>query len=235
MRALALALPLALAACSSEPSPEPAPRPTPTVAAPRTLIAADLDLATLGAKVEGPQGTDPEFKVMAGGEEIAIVRSFVACPKGTTACVPADLPDGTVLTYVHTIVPTAVEPSGGPSPEPTGTDTAVPAEVPPSLFRMTRPAPGFRGGVGYTRSEAEAALGAPDPITVTLDDGQLIWRVTAGSGWKPGAPITLWWQTTAPPAGPQEAFQLELAGDTAMARGPFPAAEDKAVERAATR
>lgn len=237
MRALTLALPVALAACSSERAPEPAPTPTPTptVAAPRTLIAADLDLATLGAKIEGPQGTDPEVAVMAGGKEIARIVSFVACPGGMKTCVPATLPEGTVLTYVHTIVPASVEPAGTPSPRPTGTDTALPAEVPPSLFRMTRAAPGFRGGVGYSRGEAQVALGAPDPITVTVDDGQLIWRVTAGPGWKPGAPVTVWWQTTAPPAGPQEAFQLELASDTAKVRAPFPAAEDKAVERGATR
>lgn len=232
MRLAVLALAAVLAGCSQA-VPEPQPTPTATVAAPRTLVAADFDPATLGAKIEGPKGTDPEFAVIAGGKEIAIVKSFVACPKDMTTCVPAELPEGTVLTYVHTIVPAAAEPAEAPSPEPTGTDTAAPVEVPPSLFRMTRPAPGFKGGVGYSRAEAEAALGAPDPITVTVDEGQLIWRVTGGSGWKPGAPVTVWWQTTAPPA-PQEAYQLEVSGSTAKAKAPFPAAE-KAVERDAAR
>ncbi len=221
-RAAALFALALLVACAAEKAPEPAPTPTVTVAAPRTLVAADLDPATLGAKIAGPKGTDPEFAITAGGKEIARIASYVACPRGMTACVPAELPAGTVLTYVHTITPASAVPAT-PSAEPT--DSATPATVPPAVFRMTRPAPGFNGGLGYDRAEAEAALGAPDPITVTLDQGQLIWRVTAGTGWEPGAPVTVWWQTVAPPAGPQDAFQLELMGRTATAKGPFPAAE----------
>ena len=221
---------LLVAACSSEPAPEPAPTPTATVAAPRTLVAADLDPATLGAKIVGPKGTDPEFAIMTGGKEIARIVSFVACPKAMTSCDPAGLPEGTVLTYVHTIIPApAAEPSAAPTPESTTTATATPSPTPSqlasSLFRMTRPAPGFKGALGYSRAEAEAALGDADPITVTVDEGQLIWRVTGGTGWKPGAPVTVWWQTTAPPAGPQDAFQLELLGTPATVKGPFPAAE----------
>lgn len=222
-----------LAACSAEKTPEPTPTPTVTVAAPRTLVAADLDSASLGAKIAGPSGTDPAFAVMAGGEEIARVVSYVACPKGMTVCVPGELAEGTVLTYVHTITPAAAKDLPTPVP-PAETASPTPVEVPPALFRMTRAAPGFQGGVGYARAEAVTALGATDAITVTLDQGQLIWRVTGGSGWKPGLPITVWWQTTAPPVRPRDAFQLELMGQTAKVRGPFPAA-DKPVEDAPQR
>ena len=46
-----------LASCGQS-EPEPAPSPTPTVATPRTLVGANLDLSTLGARIEGPQGED---------------------------------------------------------------------------------------------------------------------------------------------------------------------------------
>lgn len=222
------ALTLTLAACAAEPAPEPTP--TATIAAPRTLVAADFDPAALGAKIVGPKGPTPEFAIMAGGEEIARIKSFVACPKAMTACVPAELPEETVLTFVHTITPAAATASLTPK----ATASSAPVEMPPLVFRMTRPAPGFNGAVGFALAEAEAALGAPNAIAITIDQGQLIWRVTGGTGWKPGAPVTVWWQTTEPPAGPQDAFELELGGETATARGPFPAA-DKAVERTPAR
>ena len=111
----AAALALALTACAAEPAPEPAP--TATIAAPRTLVAADFDAAALGAKIVGPRGPTPEFAIMAGGQEIARIKSYVACPKAMTACVPADLPEGTVLTFVHTITP-AEAPLVAASPAP---------------------------------------------------------------------------------------------------------------------
>lgn len=229
MRVAGIAAIALVAGCSAERAPEPSASPTVRVAAPRTLVPADFDPAIIGPKIEGPQGTDPEFAVMAGGKEIARVVSYVACPKAMTSCVPGELPEGTVLTYVHTITP-AAEAEATLSPTATSSETAgaTPIEVPPSLFRMTSPAPGFKGGVGFAFAEAEAALGAKDPVTATLDSGQLIWRVTDGSGWKPGAPVTVWWQTTAPPAGPQAVFRLELNGQTATVKAPFPAAEKTA-------
>jgi hypothetical protein len=233
---------LLAAGCSQEPDPAPAPRATPTVAAPRTLVAADLPQA-LGAKIAGPQGPDPEFAVIADGQVVAKIVSHVACPPTRTAdgdplpsaetpaCDPALAPEGTVYTYVHTITPTAAEPpEATPAPADAEGEAAAPTDVSPPLFRMTRAAPGFKGAVGYDLKQAEAALGARDPITVTLDNGRLVWRVTRGAGWKPGAPVTVWWQTTAPPDGPQQAFRLELDGMSHRVRAPFPAA-DKAVER----
>tara|TARA_R100000365_G_C2729170_1_gene59751 strand:+ start:864 stop:1109 length:246 start_codon:yes stop_codon:yes gene_type:complete len=65
-----------LAACGSS-EPEPAPTPTPTVAAPRTLVGADLDLSTLGAKIVGPQGPEVRTVLSAGNREI-----------GRLVCVP---------------------------------------------------------------------------------------------------------------------------------------------------
>ena len=196
--------------------------PPSTVAAPRTLVAADFDPATLGAMIVGPQGPEPEAAIMADGREIARIKSFVACPEGVTECVPADMPEGTVYTYVHEVtLADDLEPQVIETPEAGG---AV-MEVPASLFRMTQAAQGFNRSVGYSRAQAEAALGAGDAIQVSSDSVQIIWRVTAGSGWKPGMPVTFWWQSTTPPEGPAGAYSLEVNGMTASAKGPFPAAE----------
>ena len=231
-----LALPALVltAACSSQPAPEPSPTPTATVAAPRTLIAADFDPAKLGAHVAGMDVTDAAI-----GEEnapLARLTAFVTCAKDVAACDPAKMPEGTVYTYVLTVTPAAapaVEPAETPSATPGATATATPAEVTPveapaELIRMTRGAPGFEGAVGFSRKQAAAALGADDALAVTLDQGQIIWRVTGGSGWKPGMPITLWWQSTRAPAKPALAYRLEYRGERAEATAPFPA-EDKAV------
>ena len=225
MKKLLLIAPLALAACGEEPAPEPAPSAEPTVAAPRTLVAADFDAAMLGAKIDGPQGPEPEAAIMAEGREIARIKSFVACPEGTAECVPDEMPADTVYTYVHEItLADDVEPDDLETPV---VDGAV-DQTSGALFRMTREATGFNRSVGYSREQAETALGEPDAITVTADEGQIIWRVTGGTGWKPGERITVWWQSTAPPAGPADAYSLEVRGMTATAKGPFPGAENPA-------
>ncbi|GMM94276.1 hypothetical protein [Qipengyuania sp. MTN3-11] len=213
---------LLLAACGEEPSPEPTPSAEPTVAAPRTLIAADFDPAMLGAKIEGPEGPEVEAAIMAEGREIGRIRSFVACPEGTAECVPGELPADTVYTYVHEV--TLAEDLDPVTAEARETEGAL-AETSGALFRMTRPATGFNRSVGYSRAQAETALGLADAITVTSDADQIIWRVTGGSGWKRGTAITFWWQSVLPPEGPAEAYQLEVRGMSAPARGPFPPAE----------
>ena len=91
-----------LAACGSS-EPEPAPTPTPTVAAPRTLVGADLDLSTLGAKIVGPQGPEVRTVLSAGNREIGRLVSYVACPADTAECKPGEMPEGTVYTYVRTV------------------------------------------------------------------------------------------------------------------------------------
>jgi hypothetical protein len=210
------------AGCSAEPAPEAAPSPTPTLAAPRTLVAADFDPAMLGAHVAGMKPTNVEV-----GDGVARVTAFVACPKGMTACDPASLPDGTVLTYVLTITPGAHEqprpvPSAVASPG-AGESPLAPVEAPAELVGMTRAAPGFEGAVGFSRAEAAAALGAEDALTVMLDENRLIWRVTQGSGWRAGQPITLWWQSTRAPGKPVAAYRIEYAGKHAEVTAPFPA------------
>lgn len=232
MRFAALLALMPLAACSAEREPAPASSPSATVAVPRTLVAADFDPATLGATVADMALTDP-----AAGKGLARVTAIVACPKAMTACDPAAAPKGTVFTYLLTVTPQAQTPPHHPAPElsPSGSETPVaPIEAPAELVRMTRPALGFNGAVGYSHAEAAAALGREDALTITLDQNQLIWRVTEGSGWAAGRPITLWWQSTLPPAKPAVSYRLEYAGKIADIRGPFPAA-DKPVERQKTR
>lgn len=225
MRA-AVALPLlfALAACGKS-DPEPLPTPTATVAAPRSLVAADLDMATLGARIVGPQGPEVKTVLSAGNREIGTMVSFVACPAGTAECIPGKMPQGTLYTYVHQVTLADAAPEAASEPEP-GPEVI---EAAPTLFRTTTKAHGFTGALGYAKGEAEAALGLPDAVATTLDNGSLIWRVTEGEGWKPGTTITFWWQSTLPPAGPADNYLLEVEGNQAKARGPFPA-EDKPVE-----
>lgn len=217
-RLIVFALPAILAACGDR-EPEPKPTPTPTVAAPRTLVGADLDLSTLGAKIVGPQGTEVETVLSAGNREIGKMVSYVACPEGTAKCVPGDMPEDTVYTYVHTI--SLAEANEDIEPQPTEGPEVV--EAPPTLFRTTEKAHGFNASVGYSSAEAEDALGDPDAISIISDNGQLIWRVVKGEGWKSGTTMTFWWQSTEPPAGPADAYLLEIDGNQAKAKGPFPA------------
>ncbi len=217
----------ALAACGTQEA-EPTPTSTPTVAAPRTLVGADLDLSTLGARIVGPQGSEVETVLSAGNREIGRLVSYVACPEGVTECEPGKLPEGTVYTYVHRVTLVDAEETAGasqPSEGPEATETA------PTLFRTTRKVAGFNRAVGYRTAEAETALGDPDAISISLDNGSLIWRVSRGSGWEPGSTMTFWWQSTLPPQGPAEAYLLEVDGNQASATGPFPP-EDKPVEGA---
>jgi hypothetical protein len=210
---------LVLLACGESPEADPVavPTPTATVAAPRTLLAANYDEAMLGAKIEGPQGPEVESVLTAQGRAIGRVVSFVACPRDTTGCDPAAMPEGTVYTYVHRVT---VDEDVADLQE---TDPAV--EAPATIFRSTRRATGFNGSIGYSREQAQAALGDADAIGVTSDQGELIWRVTSGEGWKPGATITFWWQSTLPPEGPAEAWQFETRSMSANASAPFPPAD----------
>ena len=222
---LLLALPLALAACGSKSEREPAPSPTPTDAQPRTLIAADLDLATLGARIEGPQGNSFSTILSAGNTELGRMVSFVACPAGTGECRPAAMPQGTIYTYVHQVTLDDVDADVGAAPAGDGPEVV---ESAPTLFRTMKPADGFNAAVGYSSTEAQAALGNADAISITSENGQLVWRATEGK-WKPGSTITFWWQSTLPPAPPTDSYLLEIDGNQAIARGPFPA-QQKAVD-----
>lgn len=217
----------ALAACGDS-APEPAPTPTPTVAQPRSLAAANLDLSTLGAKIVGPQGPEVETVLSAGNREIGRMVSFVACPQDITECVPGSLPDGTIYTYVHRIT-MADQPVLDAEPEQ-GPEVV---ENPPTLFRTTEKAHGFNGAIGYSMAEALAALGSEDAISITSDDSRLIWRVVQGEGFAPGSTLTFWWQSTLPPAGPADAYLLEVDGSQAIAQGPFPPEDNAAAAASA--
>ena len=222
----ALGCVLLLAGCGREEAPAPAPTPTATMATERTLVATDFDAATLGAKIEGPEGPEVTSEAVANGKTIGTVVSYVACPADTATCDPEAMPEKTRYTYVHRVtLAEGPEAAASPSPTPAAEDRPAVVEIGPTLFRMTRPAPGFNLAVGYSRSEAEAALGDPEAIKVTLDRDQLVWRVASGNGWTPGATITVWWQSTLPPEGPEKAYLLEIDGKQGDVPAPFPAEE----------
>ncbi len=214
---LGFALPLALAACGSR-EPQPAPDPTPTVVAPRTLVGADLDLSTLGAKIVGPQGAEVESVFRAGDRRIGKMVSYVACPREVVQCKPDELPEGTVFTYVHRV--TLAEASEAKEPQASGGPEVV--EAPPTLFRTTRKTTGFNQAVGFSTAEAEAALGDPDAISITMDNGSLIWRVARGPGWQPGMHDDLLVAIHRAPAGPRRSLSARGRGKSGARRRPLP-------------
>jgi hypothetical protein len=210
------ALPLLLlAACSKSPeAPTPAPSALVTPAVertpdkPHTLVPADFARVMLGTKIKG---SDAQATFVSDGVTIATVASYVACPAGITVCDPATLPPDTVYTYVHHVTPGKAVASA-------------------TLFRTARPAAGFANGVGYDYAEAAAALGPNGEMDVAADNGALVWRVVGGDGWKAGETITLYWQSTLPPAARiADAYLVETDGTVAIGNGPFPARE-KAVD-----
>lgn len=227
-RAIVLPLMIALAACGRS-EPEPEPTPTPTVAQPRTLVAADLDLSTLGAKIVGPQGPEVQTQLANANGLLGTMTSYVACPQGVTECIPGTMPDGTLYTYVHSI--TLSDEANALPAQPTSGPAAV--ETLPTMFRTTDPVSGFDGAIGYRRAQAEAALGVRDAISVGVEAGRLTWRVTQGE-WKPGETITFWWRSTVPPQGPAEAYLFEIDGNQVTATAPFPPQENTAPARTAT-
>ena len=219
---------LALAACSGEPEDADV-APTPTTSAssdapsdPRTLVASDFGELSLGARIEGPVGPEVEASIIANGRSIGDIVSYVACPAEYKECIPEDNPEGTIYTYVHTVRPGVDEPNDPPFTRPVGLDEVEAA----TIFETVREARGFNGAIGFDRDEAEQALGPDGTIRVQNDNGALTWRIVGGDSWSTGEPITFFWQSTQPPAGPAEAFALRADEKIAMASGPFPAAED---------
>lgn len=217
MRAVArlgAALPLLLhAACSDAPeAPEPVATATATPDKPRTLIAADLGSIQFAGRIDGPDGPEVESSFALDGQTLAEMVSYVACPEGVPSCDPRDLPEDTVYTYVHRVTPAE------------GVQSAT-------VFRTTRKVGGFANGVGFDRHEAAVALGESGMIDVSVDNGALVWRVIGGDGWKAGETITFYWQSTLPPEGPAEAYQLQADGSSAAGRGPFPSAEERPAAR----
>lgn len=179
-------------------------------ASPRVLIAETLDLAELGPRIVGPQGPEVESRVPG----LATVVSYVACPASVESdtCDPAEQPDGTLYTYVHSV--TLDEP---------GPEQARDQWGGARLFRTRWPARGFSSLIGYDEEQALEALGDGYDIQTLADDGELIWRIAASDGWMPGETLTFYWRSANPPAGPARAYHLEADGLDGIAAGPFPA------------
>jgi len=187
---------------------------------------ADLDL---GPKIEGPQGPEVTASLSNDSGVLADITSYVACPSGVETCDPATAPLGTIYTYVHVVAAREGMGSGAGAGE--GPDDADIG--PATTFFMDAPAHGFMGHAGFSRAEALSATGSAVEVAITCDDsGALSWTVNAGDGgnqWEDGEPITFFWQSTLPPAGPAPAYRIRLNDVTAIGEGPFPAADAQAI------
>ncbi|WP_379546908.1 hypothetical protein ACFCW2_12830 [Qipengyuania sp. DSG2-2] len=191
------------------------------------IPAGDFADLELGAKIIGPRG--PEVKVAMSNEAgaFADMTSYVACPAGMATCDPSEAPEGTVYTYVHTVFPGEDNDAATGSGSGADSSTVELAE----LFRMTGPAHGFTGNAGFSRAEANAAVGDKVMVTVTCQDGALAWTIDAGEGgdqWAQAEPITFFWQSTLPPAGPANRYEITANYTTATGEGPYPAASETA-------
>lgn len=227
---VALAASTALAACSAETEPED-----------NTLVAENEELEVavealeqgdfadleLGAKIVGPQGEEVKARLTNETGAFADITSYVACPAAMTECDPATAPEGTIYTYVHIVYP------GEDNDPTTGSGDGVDSSdvETTEAFRMTMPSHGFTGGVGFSQGEAEAAIGKPMLIVASCHEQGIAWTVEEGDGgnqWGQGEPITFYWQSTLPPAGPANAYEVFANYTAAGGPGPYPAARDGA-------
>ena len=226
---LALASALALAACS-ENADEQAVTDLNRVetdgeaeAAAEALTAGDFAALRLGAKIVGPQGDEVSGALGNAEGNFADIRSFVACPAGMDPCDPATAPEGTIYTYVHVVYPGEDnDPDTGDTSANTSSDVERATE-----FRLMMPAHGFTGDAGYSKAEAMAAIGAKADVVVTCHQGGLVWTVNAGDGgnqWEQAEPLTFYWKSTVPPAGPADAYAIFANYTAAEGPGPYPAA-----------
>ena len=220
----------ALAACSGETEPEDdvlVAESEETEIAATALDTGDFADLELGAKIVGPQG--PEVKARLANETgaFADITSYVACPAGMEECDPATAPEGTIYTYVHIVYP------GEDNDPTTGSGNGADASdvETTEAFRMTMPSHGFTGTLGYSRGEAEAAIGEPMLFVATCHEQGIAWTVEEGEGgdqWGQGEPITFYWQSTLPPAGPADAYEVFANYTAASGPGPYPAASETA-------
>lgn len=193
----------------------------------RALDAGDFADLQRGVKIVGPQGPEVEVALSNAQGNFADMRSYVLCPRGMDPCDPAKAPKGTVFTYVHVVYP------GEDNQADTGSgqgNTSADIEQ-ATAFRMIRPAIGFTGAAGYSKAEAMSAIGAKADIVITCDDGALVWTVSAGDGgdqWEQAEPLTFYWQSTVPPAGPAKAYQIDANYGEAIGDGPYPGAANGA-------
>ena len=226
---LALASAVALAACSDN-ADEQAVTDLNRVetdgeaeAAAEALTADDFAALRLGAKIVGPQGDEVSGALGNAEGNFADIRSFVACPAGMDPCDPATAPEGTIYTYVHVVYPGEDnDPDTGDTSANTSSDVERATE-----FRLMMPAHGFTGDAGYSKAEAMAAIGAKADVVVTCHQGGLVWTVNAGDGgnqWEQAEPLTFYWKSTVPPAGPADAYAIFANYTAAEGPGPYPAA-----------
>ena len=185
----------------------------------------DFGNLELGAKIVGPQG--PEVKTSLSNEAgiLADITSYVACPAGMTECDPATAPEGTIYTYVHQVFPGEdMDPSTGAGEGPDDVDVEA-----ATGFLMTGPAHVFNGIAGFSKAEAIAAAGEAVQVAITCDaDGGLVWTVNAGDGgnqWEDAEPLTFYWQSTLPPAGPAQRYEIRANDVGGTGNGPYPAAD----------
>ncbi|MEE4200684.1 hypothetical protein [Erythrobacter sp.] len=216
---------LTLAACDAEEESaelEVATTDGEAAALANAVDPADFAELELGAKIVGPQG--PEVKTSLSNEAgiLADITSYVACPAGIDPCDPASAPEGTVYTYVHIVYPGEdMDPSTGAGDGPDDADIEM-----ATGFRMIAPALGFNGVAGFSNAEAIAAAGDGVEVVVTCDDaGALIWTVNAGDGgnqWEDAEPLTFFWQSTLPPAGPAAHYEIRTLEASGAGEGPYP-------------
>ncbi|MEO1387564.1 MAG: exosortase, PEP-CTERM interaction domain protein [Cyanobacteria bacterium J06634_6] len=185
-----------------------------------TLTVTDFDQLVLGAKIVGPVGPEVETTFLNdAGDGIGDLSSSVSCPAGFAACVPPENPAGTIYTYVHEVTPGVDLPNDAPFPNPA---VVIPVDD-AAGFRLNFVPAGFNGVVGYSVSEAEAALGAGNlPAVSETLDGNLVWRVPDLSEWNQGEKITFFWQTTQNPSGPGGSYGVFGPDGTGSAAGPLP-------------
>jgi hypothetical protein len=143
-------------------------------------------------------------------------------------CDPATAPEGTVYTYVHIVYPGEdMDPSTGAGEGADDIDVEM-----ATAFKMTAPAHGFNGVAGFSKAEAIAAAGDKVQVVVTCDDqGALLWTVNAGDGgnqWEDAEPLTFFWQSTLPPAGPAPHYEIRADQVSGTGDGPYPAADASA-------
>jgi hypothetical protein len=143
-------------------------------------------------------------------------------------CIPSEAPEGTIYTYVHTVFPGEdMDPTTGAGDGPDDVDVEM-----ATAFRMIAPALGFTGTAGFSKAEAIAAAGDAVDVVVTCDDtGALIWTVNAGDGgnqWEDAEPLTFFWQSTLPPAGPAPHYEIRTLNGDGIGNGPYPSPDESA-------
>ena len=192
------------------------------------LPQGDFAELELGAKV----AEDVTTRLANETGAFADMRSYVACPAGMTVCDPATAPEGTVYTYVHVVYPG--EDNNPATGSGDGNDASNVETT--EAFRMTMPSHGFTGAAGISYAEVNAALGDVGMVVLSCHEGSLAWTIEEGDGgdqWSQGEPITFYWQSTLPPSGSADAYEVFANYTAAHGSGPYPGAAGAATNACA--